>query len=101
MSCQIVKWLIQTFAVFWPDSLSNSTGQLRTLRAFAENRAPRFLRSEAKLRTPRRRAREPKLVAEITYLAWTVDSLLRHAVYIGPREEKPAEDVRREAARVR
>jgi hypothetical protein len=69
--------------------------------SFCQNRARRFLRSEAKLRTPRRRAREPKLVAEITYLAWTVDSLLRHAVYVGLREEKPAEDVRREAARMR
>jgi ATP-dependent DNA ligase len=39
---------------------------------------------------------EPKLVAEITYLIWTGDGLLRHMVYVGLREDKPAEDVRRE-----
>ncbi len=38
---------------------------------------------------------EPKLVAEITYLTWTADGLLRHTVYIGPREDKPADHVRR------
>jgi len=42
---------------------------------------------------------EPKLVAEITYLTWTADNLLRHTVYIGLREDKPAEQVRRETAR--
>ena len=42
---------------------------------------------------------EPKLVAEITYLTWTADALLRHTVYVGLREDKPATDVRREAAR--
>jgi DNA ligase D-like protein (predicted ligase) len=39
---------------------------------------------------------EPKLVAEITYLIWTADNLLRHTVYVGLREDKPAEQVRRE-----
>jgi DNA ligase D-like protein (predicted ligase) len=39
---------------------------------------------------------EPKLVAEITYLTWTADSLLRHTVYVGLREDKAAEYVRRE-----
>ena len=37
---------------------------------------------------------EPKLVAEITYLTWTADNLLRHTVYVGLREDKPAEQVR-------
>ena len=40
---------------------------------------------------------EPKLVAEITYLTWTADGLLRHTVYVGLREDKPAREVRREA----
>jgi DNA ligase D-like protein (predicted ligase) len=44
---------------------------------------------------------EPKLVAEITYLTWTADGLLRHTVYVGLREDKPAADVRREAAGAR
>jgi len=42
---------------------------------------------------------EPKLVAEITYLTWTGDGPLRHTVYVGLREDKPADQVRREAAR--
>jgi bifunctional non-homologous end joining protein LigD len=44
---------------------------------------------------------EQKLVAEITYLTWTADNLLRHTVYVGLREDKPAADVRREATRAR
>jgi ATP-dependent DNA ligase len=36
-------------------------------------------------------------VAEITYLTWTADNLLRHTVYGGLRADKPAEEVRREA----
>jgi DNA ligase D-like protein (predicted ligase) len=42
---------------------------------------------------------EPTLVAEITYLTWTADNLLRHTVYVGLREDKPANQVRREVAR--
>ena len=33
---------------------------------------------------------EPRLVAEITYLTWTADNLLRHTVYVGLREDKPS-----------
>jgi ATP dependent DNA ligase C terminal region len=47
----------------------------------------------------RLRTLEPKLVAEITYLTWTADGLLRHTVYVGLREDKPPEQVRREVAR--
>jgi ATP-dependent DNA ligase len=39
---------------------------------------------------------EPLLVAEITYLTWTADNLLRHTVYVGLRDDKPAKQVRRE-----
>jgi DNA ligase D-like protein (predicted ligase) len=39
---------------------------------------------------------EPTLVAEITYLTWTADNLLRQTVYVGLREDKPADQVRRE-----
>jgi DNA ligase D-like protein (predicted ligase) len=42
---------------------------------------------------------EPKLVVEITYLTWTADNLLRHTVYVGLREDKPADQVRRETER--
>jgi DNA ligase D-like protein (predicted ligase) len=37
----------------------------------------------------------PELVAEVKYLTWTDDNLLRQVVYEGLREDKPATDVRR------
>jgi ATP-dependent DNA ligase len=40
----------------------------------------------------------PELVAEITYLTWSVDGLLRHTVFVGLREDKPAREVRRDRA---
>ena len=36
----------------------------------------------------------PELVAEVTYLTWTADGLLRHVVYEGLREDKSPRDVR-------
>jgi bifunctional non-homologous end joining protein LigD len=41
----------------------------------------------------------PELVAEVKYLTWTGDNLLRQVVYEGLREDKPAADVRREVPR--
>ena len=38
----------------------------------------------------------PELVAEVKYLTWTGDNLLRQVVYEGLREDKPASEVRRE-----
>ena len=37
----------------------------------------------------------PELVAEVKYLTWTDDNLLRQVVYEGLREDKPATEVRR------
>ena len=37
----------------------------------------------------------PELVAEVTYLTWTADGLLRHAVYEGLREDESPRDVGR------
>ena len=37
-----------------------------------------------------------ELVAEVKFLVWTEDNLLRQVVYEGLREDKPARDVRRE-----
>jgi ATP-dependent DNA ligase len=37
----------------------------------------------------------PELVAEVKYLTWTGDKLLRQVVYEGLREDKPAAEVRR------
>jgi ATP-dependent DNA ligase len=39
----------------------------------------------------------PELVAEVKYLTWTEDNLLRQMVYEGLREDKPAAEVRRAA----
>jgi bifunctional non-homologous end joining protein LigD len=36
-----------------------------------------------------------ELVAEVKYLTWTDDNLLRQVVYEGLREDKPATEVRR------
>jgi bifunctional non-homologous end joining protein LigD len=41
----------------------------------------------------------PELVAEVTFLTWTGDNLLRQVVYQGLREDKPAREVRREVPR--
>jgi bifunctional non-homologous end joining protein LigD len=40
----------------------------------------------------------PELVAEVKYLTWTEDNLLRQVVYEGLREYKPAAEVRRPLA---
>lgn len=41
----------------------------------------------------------PELVAELQYLDWTGDGVLRHAVFLGLREDKEAGDVVREPPR--
>jgi DNA ligase D-like protein (predicted ligase) len=43
----------------------------------------------------------PELVAEVKYLAWTEDNLLRQVVYEGLREDKPATEVRRSVPRAK
>jgi len=35
----------------------------------------------------------PEMVVEVSYLTWTEDGLLRQVVYLGEREDKPAEQV--------
>ncbi|MBB4638656.1 DNA ligase D [Longimicrobium terrae] len=41
---------------------------------------------------------EPKLVCEISFTEWTGDNILRHPVFQGLREDKPAAQVVRESA---
>jgi bifunctional non-homologous end joining protein LigD len=41
----------------------------------------------------------PEFVAEVKFLTWTEDNLLRQVVYEGLREDKPAVEVRREMPR--
>ena len=56
---------------------------------------PRSMRFPSPLVLSRVHRVEPKLVAEITYLTWTADNLLRHTVYVGLREDNAADQVRR------
>ena len=39
---------------------------------------------------------KPAVVVEVAFTEWTRDGNLRHAAYVGPREDKPAREVRRE-----
>lgn len=39
---------------------------------------------------------KPELVAEVEFRAWTSDGILRHAAFVGLREDKPAAEIRRE-----
>jgi bifunctional non-homologous end joining protein LigD len=57
---------------------------------------PRGTRFGSPLVLSRVRWVRPELVAEVKFLAWTEDNLLRQVVYEGLREDKPAFDVRRE-----
>jgi len=43
---------------------------------------------------------QPRLVAQIKFAEWTGDGCLRQPVFLGLRHDKPAKDVRREAAAV-
>jgi bifunctional non-homologous end joining protein LigD len=43
----------------------------------------------------------PELVAEVKFLTWTEDNLLRQVVYEGLREDKPAAEVRSAASQSR
>ena len=38
----------------------------------------------------------PEMVVEVSYVEFTPDGLLRHVVYLGEREDKPAAEVVRE-----
>jgi bifunctional non-homologous end joining protein LigD len=57
---------------------------------------PKETRFGGKLALSRVHWVRPELVAEITYLSWAEDGLLRHTVFVRLREDKPASEVRRE-----
>jgi hypothetical protein len=56
---------------------------------------PRDSRFGSPLVLSRVHGARPELVAEVKYLTWTDDDLLRQVVYEGLREDKPAAEVRR------
>jgi bifunctional non-homologous end joining protein LigD len=41
---------------------------------------------------------KPQLVAEVSFTEWTRDGSLRHASFVGVRDDKLAREVRREPA---
>ena len=41
----------------------------------------------------------PEIVVEVSFVEFTPDGLLRHVVYLGEREDKPAIEVRRDPPR--
>jgi len=43
---------------------------------------------------------DPRMVVEVSFTEWTTDGRLRHPVFQGVREDKPASEVRREEAKV-
>jgi bifunctional non-homologous end joining protein LigD len=43
---------------------------------------------------------EPRMVVEVSFTEWTTDGRLRHPVFQGVREDKPASEVRREEAKM-
>ena len=57
---------------------------------------PRETRFGGKLALSRVHWVRPELVTETTYLTWAKDGLLRHTVFVGLREDKPAREARRE-----
>jgi hypothetical protein len=69
---------------------------LRRPKSALSAQPPRTTRFGSPLEISRVHWVEPTPVAEITYLPWTGDGLLRRTVYVGLREDKPADQVRRE-----
>ncbi len=57
---------------------------------------PRGSRSGSPLVLSRVHWVRPEMVVEVSYVEWTPDGLLRHVVYLGEREDKPAIEVRRD-----
>ncbi|SEE59125.1 bifunctional non-homologous end joining protein LigD [Rhizobiales bacterium GAS188] len=55
---------------------------------------PRETRFGSRLELSRVRWVRPALVVEVTFSTWTADGVLRHTVYQGLREDKPAGEVR-------
>jgi bifunctional non-homologous end joining protein LigD len=91
-----LRWVGNVGTGFDDRELDRLLGKLKPLRretsALAEvPKMPRVKRSDVVWV-------DPELVAEVRFAEWTHDGRLRAPVYLGLREDKPAEDVQRERA---
>ncbi len=68
---------------------------LATSKMLLDGAPPRTNRFGSPLVLSRVHWVKPELVAEVKYLTWTDDNLLRQVVYEGLRQDKPATEVRR------
>lgn len=69
---------------------------LRTDKMPLDKPPPRSTRFGSPLVLSRIKWVRPKLVAQVRFLTWTTDGLLRQVSYQGLREDKPAKQVRRD-----
>jgi hypothetical protein len=101
-SRQVVNSNFRRFVARYLVKLNRSVAYLES---FCQNSARRFLRSRKPSFANTQTASDGERGAEACRRNYLLDldggGLLRHAVYVGLREDKPAEDVRWEAARVR
>lgn len=70
------------------------TRVMKRLRSIETTQCP--FRERPKKTNERPHWVQPKLVAQIKFTEWTADGKLRHPVYLGLRDDKKPEDVRRE-----
>src|SRR5258705_2964396 len=96
--------MFRTGGSFMPDApelesaMRNSSGRLQPLATPEmplQVAPPRTNRLGSRLVLSRVRWVRPEIVAEVKYLTWTDDNLLRQVVYEGLREDKDPAEVRR------
>jgi ATP-dependent DNA ligase len=85
-----VKLLART-GLDWTDKYASTAGAIG-------KPPPRSTRFGSPLVLSRVKWVKPKLVAQVRFLTWTADGLLRQVSYQGLREDKHAKDVRRPQA---
>lgn len=79
------------------------TGFSTTMSHALRDKLDRIARKSPPVDVPREAARgahwvTPKLVAEVAFAEFTAENVIRHASFIGLREDKPASDVQAEEA---
>jgi bifunctional non-homologous end joining protein LigD len=88
-------------ALRWAGSVGTGFDQAELERVSALLRAreiPRSPFADAFKTMERPHWVRPEIVVQVRFTEWTADSLLRHPVYLGTRDDKAPRDVRREGA---